>query len=394
MSYKVKTLIVIDNMSVGGIATSLYNFLHFQAENLECHLLVFDKNSIDYDRIPKSVRIIETPKLLRVLGLSQKETARESRLLAILRFFLVALSRIFNGEFARDFLFLFIKKIGEYDFAISYAHDNAWKSLSKGCNDYVIKKVSAKKKMAYIHCDYSNYGGYDRKQEKILGKFDYIGAVSESCRISFCNMFPNLESKSVTLENYTDIDNIIALANVNPFKYDEKSFNFVSVCRISSVKGLDRTIIAFNELYREGFDNFNWIIVGDGPEYENYNALIKSFGLDKRIVLVGQKDNPYSYIKGASALLLPSVHEAAPMVFSESAALGVPIITTNTCSAIELVKDKNIGIVVENDSKHIKEALESVLSGQTKLNGYSISVNDINKNALNQFDSILRSISN
>ena len=64
--------------------------------------------------------------------------------------------------------------------------------------------------------------------------------------------------------------------------------------------------------------------------------------------MVGNKENPYPYIKNASCFLLPSLHEAAPMVFGEASSLGVPVLTTETCSAIELVQSRGIGYVVEN----------------------------------------------
>ena len=44
---RLKTLVVIDSMSVGGIATSLYNFLKYTDERLACDLLVFDPDSVD-----------------------------------------------------------------------------------------------------------------------------------------------------------------------------------------------------------------------------------------------------------------------------------------------------------------------------------------------------------
>ena len=155
METKIKTIIVIDNLCVGGIATSLYNFLHFTQRWLECDLLVFDPESVDMNRIPEGVRVLKSSSTLKILGKSQREINDDSCFYAILRAFLVLTSRVFSGEFSRKILFS-CKKIQGYDLAISFAQDNGWKSLSKGCNDFVIDRIKAKYKIAFIHCDYSN----------------------------------------------------------------------------------------------------------------------------------------------------------------------------------------------------------------------------------------------
>ena len=42
-----RLLLVIDNLTTGGITTSLYNFLQsINPEKVECDLLVFDRDSI------------------------------------------------------------------------------------------------------------------------------------------------------------------------------------------------------------------------------------------------------------------------------------------------------------------------------------------------------------
>ena len=394
MPKKMRALIVIDNMDTGGIASSLYNFLSFNSEELDCDLLVFNKDSIDRNKIPGNVNVLNTPKLLKVLGMSQSEIRRESLLLAAIRALLVAITRIINGEAARKLLMPFLNKMQGYDLAISYAHDNGWKSLSKGCNDFVAKKVTARAKIAYIHCDYANYGGYDKRQAQLFERFDYIAFVSHSCEKNFRMMFPRLKTKTIVLENFTNTDQIWKLADLGSINYDQSIKNFVSVCRLSSVKGLDRVIHAFHDLEEEGLKNYKWVIVGDGPEYPNLVSAVKAYGLDNRIVFVGNKSNPYPYLKNAYALLVPSLHEAAPMVYSESAALGVPIITTETCSAIELVHDRKIGIVVKNDEDSIKDVLKELLCGRMELIKITMPEGSINENAKKQLAMLLMQIKN
>ena len=389
MTNRVKTIVVIDSMSVGGIATSLYNFLNHTSQWLDCDLLVFDPESVDPERIPEHIRIVPCRDSLKMLGVCQREYIKKHPVPGLYRAALVLLARITSGEFARKILFATSKKISGYELAISFAHDNGWKSLSKGCNDFVVNKVEAKCKVGFIHCDYANYGGYDSRQEKMLSRLDAISCVSESCKANFAAMFPNLRKKCVVCENFTDIERIEKRAEP-AIAYPSESVNFVTVCRLGEEKGLYRTVEAFSELLRAGYQNFSWTVVGDGPEKEKLMQAIMDNGLTEKISFVGEKKNPYPYIKNASVFLLPSIHEAAPMVFGESMAMGVPVLTTNTCSALELVQERHCGIVVENSCDGIKRGIQKILEHPELLEGITISPERINEHARDQAIALAR----
>ena len=70
--------------------------------------------------------------------------------------------------------------------------------------------------------------------------------------------------------------------------------------------------------------------------------------LENIVTMLGEKANPYPYIKKADMLLISSVSEAAPMVIGESAFLGTPILSTRTSSAKEMIEEKGYGWVCEN----------------------------------------------
>ena len=116
--------------------------------------------------------------------------------------FLVLISKLTNGSAARRILFSKLMKYGDYDIGISYIQDVGWKKLTTGCNEFVINNVKAKQKIAFVHCDYANYGGYHPKVERIYNQFDKIVCVSNGCKNSFDSCFPNLSSKTVVSENF------------------------------------------------------------------------------------------------------------------------------------------------------------------------------------------------
>ena len=72
--------------------------------------------------------------------------------------------------------------------------------------------------------------------------------------------------------------------------------------------------------------------------------------------MLGELYQPYSYLSQADWLLVPSFHEAAPMVFDESIMLGTKVITTDTTSADEMIGSSH-GIVCENSTEGIVRAL-------------------------------------
>lgn len=382
-----KILIVIDNLNTGGVATSLYNYLNAMSDKAHYDLLVFNEDSIKLNEIPTNVNILKTQKVLHILGKTNKEMQKESKILAFIRIILQIIAKYVNGVFARNMLMPFIKSLGEYDIAIAYSQDDAWKNLSKGCIDFVLRKVKASKKSVIVHCDYKMFGGFDGKQENQYKMLDNVICVSESCRKNFCECFPNLINKTIVCENFINSNKILRMSN-QAIEYPKDSINFVSISRLSKEKGLSRVVTILSNLYKKNLNNFTWTIVGDGPEYDLLNKEIINNNLQKKIIMVGNKENPYTYLKNADALLVPSFNEAAPMVFGESAVLGVPIVTTETCSAIEMVEKRDLGYVITNDSKDIEVFLENVLLGEIDL-VHKLNVVDINENALIQADKFI-----
>ena len=179
-----RLLLVIDNLTTGGITTSLYNFLQsINPEKVECDLLVFDRDSINYNKIPSYIRVIDGADRLCILGVSQEKIRMKSIFKALSRACLVLVSKLFSGNIARNILFMGMQlKEQKYDLAIAYCHDLSRKALTPGGRQFVSDCVSAKKKAVYIHCDYNNYGGYSKKQIIDYEKMDVALCVSEGCK--------------------------------------------------------------------------------------------------------------------------------------------------------------------------------------------------------------------
>lgn len=381
---KSKTLVVIDNLHSGGVATSLYNYIKYTNDWQDCELLVFNEESINIANIPDNVKVIKPQKILHILGKCHSEIKQESLLMTFIRLVMIFIARRVNGVLARKIVWPFVKTIGDYDLALAYAQDDSWHSISKGCIDFVVKKVKARKRAVIVHCDYCNFGGYDKGQLSMFNKLDHIIHVSYSCKMSFDKCFPMLCKKSVVCENFTDVQGVIEKSEPS-VTYEKDKVTIVSVCRLGEEKALERPILAIKKLVDEGQKIMSFVIVGGGPEEYRLKKMIEDYHLEAFIKMTGPQDNPYPYIKNATWFLLPSRHEAAPMVYGESAALGVPIITTDTCSAKELVEEKGWGFIVENSKNGVYEGMKRVTLNKSLRESFTVNRDGINKNAVSQF---------
>ena len=80
------------------------------------------------------------------------------------------------------------------------------------------------------------------------------------------------------------------------------------------------------------------------------------------------------------------------MVFGECQTLGVPIVSTDTISAKELVEERNIGMVCPNDEDGVYTMLKTILQGQAELEKYVKDNGSVNYSAKKQLCSLLQDL--
>lgn len=351
-----KIVFVIGNLRVGGVQKALIELLRSIEGVYDISLLCFDKEGSFFADVPQSIKVLPTNHLLELTERSASEMRNVGFRYFLLRYILVFIARKISRKLAAKVLIKIVGKVdGKYDMAISYAHpmpDSFFCNL--GC-EIVLGCIHAKKKTAFIHCNFSEYGGNTEYNRWLLRHFDKIAVVSDSVGKDLISCIPDIEGKVTTVRNCHDYEKIRKMADDNPVVYDHE-INFVTIARLSEEKGLLRCIPAFVTIHNAGKD-ISWTIVGDGPLKQSICDEIKRKNAEEYIMLAGEHTNSYRYIKNADYLLLPSYHEAAPMVFDEAASLGVPILTTETSSAVEMVADRKIGFVCDNSEDGIYTAI-------------------------------------
>lgn len=351
-----RILFVIGQLRVGGVSKALIELLRCIEGMYDISLLCFDQNGAFFSDVPDSVHIVPTSNLLALTERSAKEMQAAGKRYALLRSGLSLGTKMAGKKWPAKILTKMVGTIpGEYDVAISYTHpmpDHMFCNLGA---EIVLDCVNAKKKMVFIHCDFGAYGGNCAYNRQLLGRFDKIATVSDSVGRQIVNCVPEQAHKVCTVRNCHDFDKIREMAGVDPVVYTS-DITFVTVARLSEEKGLLRCVPIFARLHQEGH-NVRWHIVGNGPVRESLKEAITEYGADKCIQLEGEQVNPYRFLKNADFLLVPSFHEAAPVVFDEAAALGIKVISTQTLSAEEMVSARNIGVVCDNTDNGLEDAV-------------------------------------
>ena len=349
-----RILIVNNNLDMGGIQKSLVNLVKEVHEEYDITLLLFSKSGSLLREIPEAVKIITPQKAYSILGLEKKEL-KKYPLLFVLKAVMLVYSKIFSRRSAMKLLGLFQKKISGYDAVISCSHFPHPNYFGNGCADFVLDKTVCENKVCFVHCDYLNFGGQSEANNQSYMEFDKIACCSDSVRERFLLGSKLPDSKVYTVRNFYD-SHLTSYQSDNRGMFDESFINVLLITRLSREKGVLRAIEALVQSKRM---DIRYYIIGDGPQREEIVRLISKYQLDSRVKLLGEKRDPYRYLIQADWLLVPSFHEAAPMVFDEAMLLGTKVITTNTTSAEEMIGCEH-GIVCENSTDGIVRALMSV----------------------------------
>jgi glycosyltransferase involved in cell wall biosynthesis len=122
-----------------------------------------------------------------------------------------------------------------------------------------------------------------------------------------------------------------------------KTLKIICVARLIKRKGIDYLLKALGELKEI---DFQLTLIGDGDQEENLKNLAKELGISKKVKFLGAV--PHSKIakhyQENDLFVLPSLNEGMSNTILEAMACGLPIITTNTGGAKELIKKNGFKI--------------------------------------------------
>jgi len=365
-----KLFFVWGNLGVGGISKSLVSLLRvLDGQGYEIDLFLYSHSGVFMNELPESVRLVNKSKFIyEVIGRTKDEIKQSKNPLKLIcRLVFVLFCKIFGSQAFFDILLNFTPKFSGYDYAVSYSHDVDRKSLYAGYNQLVLKNVSAKRKITWVHCESGALAEICDDVETGYQAFDRIVTISQTCKQTFCDMFPALSDKVHVIFNFISEDYIRGLSCRGDMpKPRDAAVKLVTCARMDKNKAVDRGVEAVVRLLSEGYD-LSYTVIGDGPEYRSIKAIAERGGAGDRIRFDRTQGNPYCTVKASDLLIVPSITDAYPTVAEESMMLGTPVLGVEYAAAHEQLD--GCGIVAENSTQGIYDALKTVLDNSEMLPG-------------------------
>ncbi|MCR5736899.1 MAG: glycosyltransferase [Eubacterium sp.] len=366
---KKKLIFVIPTLRMGGAEKSLVTLLKaLDSQKVEVDLFLFETGGVLQSEVPKWVNIVGADEVSQAMLLEWRYYAKN---LFLKGHFIKGFVRTWisiRHKLSRKKIFEWkllskhIKKLEKnYDVAIGYLEGNT--------DFFVIDKIEAKKKIGWIHIDFS---GRELLEEELeyYKKFDELATISDICRDAFLHYLPEVKNKMHIIENIVLEEDVEKKSreSVNDCWKENASWNFVSVGRLDHQKGFDIAVRAAKILVDKNI-SFCWHIFGEGVmrgELENFIADNK---LENNIVLEGIRQNPYPYMKKADLIVQPSRYEGKSIVLDEAKILGKAIVVTEYPSVFDQIKDGETGVITKIDAKGIAEGIEKIIN-DTELKEY------------------------
>lgn len=254
-------------------------------------------------------------------------------------------------------------------------------------------------KIAWIHNDISKVFGTGIKatlkkylDSRIYEKFNKLIFVSKNNLESFTKVYKNNIEKKV-IYNYIDSERVLKKADeykpeelkkvdeykseelkktdkykseelkkadeYNPEELKNQRINLVTVARLVPQKAIDRLIKVHSKLINDGVKH-NLYVIGEGPEKNKLEEMIKQEQCENTVKLLGAKENPYPYMKFADYICLFSEFEGYGMVLEEAKILNKKILITET-AAKEAIENYSKGQVFENSEEGIYKGIKTVI---------------------------------
>jgi glycosyltransferase involved in cell wall biosynthesis len=130
-----------------------------------------------------------------------------------------------------------------------------------------------------------------------------------------------------------------------------------TVARLDPIKN-QAMMIKGLEVIRKQHPETYLVIVGDGPERKNLEEIASDMQLTPYVLFTGFKENVWDYYKIMDMFLLTSFSEGTAMTLLEAMASRLPCVVTNVGGNVEIVKDKETGIIISSDD--VSELAEKV----------------------------------
>ena len=234
-----------------------------------------------------------------------------------------------------------LEYLDEYDLAVSFLNPH----------NIVRDKVKAKKKICWIHTDYTRVDINVEQELPVWASFDHVMSISPDVTRTFLQVFPSLKNKIVEMENILPVDFIRKRAE--EFDASEEfvgdGIKILSIGRFCEAKNYDNVPDICQRIRERGID-LRWFIIGYGDDLL-IRQRIHETGMEDYVIILGKRSNPYPYIKACDIYAQPSRYEGKSVTAREAQILCKPVVVTNYPTASSQIQDNIDGRMVPMDNE-------------------------------------------
>jgi glycosyltransferase involved in cell wall biosynthesis len=128
--------------------------------------------------------------------------------------------------------------------------------------------------------------------------------------------FPNLSKKTTVIENIISQKMISEMSQCNDKLFDTDDETVIlTIGRLSPRKGIGNAVLACARLIEMGY-RIKWFQIGTGELKAHIEELVKAKGLEKSFIMLGERENPYPYIKQCDIYVQPSDYEGRQLLLT------------------------------------------------------------------------------
>lgn len=259
-----------------------------------------------------------------------------------------------------------LESLGEYDLAISYLNPH----------NIVRDKVKAKKKICWIHTDYSRIDVNVEQELPVWDSYNHIVSISLDVTKTFLQVFPSLKDKILEMENILsptfvrERAGLISQSEIEKeIPREDNTLNILSVGRFCEAKNYDNVPDICRKINSQlsalGSQlSVKWYLIGYGEE-ELIRQKIAEAGMDEHVIILGKKSNPYPYIKVCDIYCQPSRYEGKSVTVREAQMLCKPVVVTNYPTAKSQIQDGVDGVITPLNNEDCSKGIVKFILNET-----------------------------
>lgn len=199
-------------------------------------------------------------------------------------------------------------------------------------------------------------------ERRVLGSMDIVIALTSPMASSLSDVVPAERLKVVLPTSNPPVVQRDRLAVRRSLGVEDDAPLVVTVARLHPQKDLATLLRAWRTVTSvEPAARLR--IVGDGPLRGDLQQMIDELGIGPSACLVGQSPHAVDELAAADVVVMTSIWEGASIAFAEATQLGVPIVSTPTGNAPDVLKGGVGGTIVPvGDPDAVAEAVLGFLS--------------------------------